>query len=83
MADYDEKDNSFLHDPNLKTDATKNTLSHDEIMAQAVLFMLAGYESTSMTLGYVAYNLAMHPECQKTLIEEIDSALESHVRFDV
>ncbi|KAM4631555.1 cytochrome P450 3A24-like [Discoglossus pictus] len=50
-------------------------LSDTEIMAQALTFILAGYESTSTTLMFVAYNLAMHPDVQSKLQEEIDTVL--------
>ena len=79
MADYDEKENKFADDPDMKTNSTKKTLTNEEIMAQAILFLLAGYETTATALGYIAYNLALYPDCQKKLIEEIDDRIEKHV----
>ena len=79
MADYDEKENKFADDPDMKTNSTKKTLTNEEIMAQAILFLLAGYETTATALGYIAYNLALYPDCQKKLIEEIDDGIEKHV----
>ena len=38
-----------------------------------VLFMLAGYETTSSTLTYCTYILAKHPEEQQKLFDEINS----------
>jgi cytochrome P450 len=38
-----------------------------------ILFMLAGYETTSSTLTYCSYILAKHPEEQHKLIDEINS----------
>ncbi|XP_038618781.1 cytochrome P450 3A24-like [Tachyglossus aculeatus] len=46
-----------------------------EISAQAIIFIFAGFETTSSTLNFVSYNLATHPEVQKKLQEEIDSIL--------
>ncbi|KAM8862585.1 cytochrome P450 3A27-like [Spinachia spinachia] len=47
-------------------------LTDSEILSQAVVFIFAGYETSSGTLGFLAYNLATHPDIQKTLQEEID-----------
>ncbi|CAF1547533.1 unnamed protein product [Didymodactylos carnosus] len=47
-------------------------LTHDEIIANVVLFMVAGYETTSTSLAYSTYILANHPDIQRKLQEEID-----------
>jgi cytochrome P450 family 3 subfamily A len=49
-----------------------------EILAQAILFLLAGYETTASTLTLITYNLACHPEIQEKLIEEVDKCIERH-----
>lgn len=52
-------------------------LSDDEIMAQSITFLLAGFETTGTTLSSTAYFLATHPDVQDKLIEEIDKADEA------
>ena len=49
-----------------------NRLSNEEIVAHAVTFLLAGYETTANTLSYTAYLLALHPDIQEKLQSEID-----------
>ena len=44
-----------------------------------MIFIFAGYETSSSTLGFVAYTLATHPEIQKILQEEIDETLPEKV----
>ena len=41
-------------------------------MGQVVIFLLAGYETTSTTLGFISYELALNPDVQKKLLDEID-----------
>ncbi|XP_061455417.1 cytochrome P450 3A9-like [Rhineura floridana] len=64
------------------SDQESNGLSHSykgltdtEILAQAFIFVFAGYEPTSNSLGYAAYLLATHPDVQQKLQDEIDTIL--------
>ncbi|XP_068135487.1 cytochrome P450 3A5-like isoform X2 [Hyperolius riggenbachi] len=50
-------------------------LTDEEIMAQSVVFIFAGFEPTSLLLCYLFYNLATHPDVQQKLQEEIDTYL--------
>ncbi|QDZ20218.1 cytochrome P450 [Chloropicon primus] len=51
---------------------TGDLLTQDEVKAQAILFLLAGYETTANTLAYAIYLLTQNKEAEKKLIEEID-----------
>lgn len=44
-----------------------------------MIFIFAGYETSSTTLGFIAYTLATHPHIQKTLQEEIDETFPEKV----
>ncbi|XP_054848337.1 cytochrome P450 3A9-like [Eublepharis macularius] len=50
-------------------------LTDVEILAQAIIFIFAGYEPSSNSLGYTAYLLATHPDVQQKLHDEIDTIL--------
>lgn len=52
-------------------------LSDDEITAQSVTFLIAGFETTGNTLSSTAYYLATYPEVQDRIIQEVDEALDS------
>jgi len=52
-------------------------LSENEILAQAIIFFLAGYETTASTLSFCTYELALNPDIQQKLYEEIMSSLNS------
>ncbi|KAG2179846.1 hypothetical protein INT43_003632 [Umbelopsis isabellina] len=48
-------------------------LTDHEIRDQLYVFFLAGFETSSNTLGWMAYELASHKECEQKLIDEVKS----------
>ena len=46
-------------------------LTNDEVTAQAMLFLLAGYETTATTLSFIMYHMAVYPEYQEKVYQEI------------
>lgn len=59
----------------------KMTLTNSEIISQAVIFLIAGFETTAINLGFISYNLAKNPLCQDKLCSEIDEILEKYVTY--
>ncbi|KAI7693639.1 hypothetical protein SSS_06904 [Sarcoptes scabiei] len=51
-------------------------LSEEEIVAQSMIFFLAGYETTATTLAHCFYELAMNQDVQQKLYNEIKSVLD-------
>lgn len=49
-----------------------------EAAAQALVFILAGFETTSTSLSFTFYELAVNPDVQATLQKEIDAVLDKH-----
>lgn len=54
----------------------------DEITGNILIFMIAGYETTSTALAYCTYILATKPEIQQKLINEITSSLDQQHHED-
>ncbi|EQB77918.1 cytochrome P450 3A7-like isoform 1 [Camelus ferus] len=54
-----------------------STLSDQEMAAQGITFLLAGYEPTADSISLLMYKLAVEPEVQQKLQEEIDAVLPS------
>lgn len=50
-------------------------LSDTEIMDQAIVFFLAGSETTAITLAWAVHLLARHPEVEHRLHAEVDAVL--------
>ena len=59
-------------------DKTKTKLTTAEIAADAVGFLLAGYETTSNALTFTTYLLGANPSVQERLANEIHAYLEDH-----
>ena len=61
-GEFDEKDAKLSHGIKKKRELDLTTLA-----ATALVLLFAGYDTTGITLGYVAYMLAVHPDVQAEL----------------
>ncbi|KAL4858882.1 Cytochrome P450 3A12 [Chlorella vulgaris] len=52
---------------------TGERLSDLDVCAQLFTFLLAGYETTSVALSFSLYLLALHPEHQQRVMQEVDA----------
>lgn len=62
----------------LASPSSTKRLSEIEAMAQCVLFFLAGQETTSSTVAFAAYLLALNPDVQEKLRKEVDDCIEAN-----
>ena len=55
---------------------SKHSLDELSVVATAFVLFIAGYDTTGMTLSFLAYEMSKNPEVQKKLQEEIDQAFD-------
>ena len=48
------------------------------LCANAFVILVAGYDTTGQTLGFVAYLLAKHPDIQERLRDEVDKGYDEN-----
>ena len=51
------------------------------MQANSFIMLTAGYETTSTTLGFAAHELAINPDIQKKLQQEIDENFPDKVEI--
>ncbi|ULU03595.1 hypothetical protein L3Y34_016818 [Caenorhabditis briggsae] len=79
-VEHFEEDNG---DFKKSTSYTNRQLTTDEIVGQCTVFLIAGFDTTALSLSYSTYLLATHPEVQKKLQEEVDRKCPgSGITFD-
>lgn len=55
-----------------KDETEGEKIDYDDIQAQCLTFLLAGYDTSSTTVAFVCYELALHTDVQDKLRDEID-----------
>uniref|UniRef100_A0A8D1V543 Cytochrome P450 3A n=1 Tax=Sus scrofa TaxID=9823 RepID=A0A8D1V543_PIG len=62
----------IINHQNYKEMDAHKVLFDEELVAQGITFIFAGYETTSTPLSFLMYKLATHPDIQEKLQKEID-----------
>lgn len=65
----------MINSQNSKEIDSHKALDDIEVVAQSIIILFAGYETTSSTLSFIMHLLATHPDVQQKLQEEIDTVL--------
>lgn len=86
-VEYREKNNVHRNDfmdlllqlknnSNSSSEQSSAKLTLNEISAQAFLFFLAGFETSSTLMSYALYELSLHQDIQQKLRDEIDNVFK-------
>ncbi|KAM6100856.1 ultra-long-chain fatty acid omega-hydroxylase [Pterocles gutturalis] len=67
----------------LTKDEDGNTLSDEDIAAEANTFMFAGHDTTASALAWLFYNLACHPHYQERCRQEVQELLKGRDTEDI
>jgi cytochrome P450 len=78
QVEKENEDNQFDNDRKLSHDKEGAKITEDEVVATALVFLVAGYDTTGMTLSFLAYAMSKNPKIQEKLHEEIDQAFEDN-----
>ncbi|XP_054570889.1 cytochrome P450 3A12 isoform X1 [Eptesicus fuscus] len=62
----------MINSQNSKEMDSHKAMSDLELVAQSIIFIFAGYETTSTSLSFFMYLMAIHPDVQQKLQEEIE-----------
>ena len=77
MLDHADEVDAAETAPKAKT--TKRKLTSKEILAQAILLLGGGGDTAVITLSFMAYQLAMNPEVQERVCDELDQVMAKNV----
>jgi len=75
--DQDENEDQYEADMKLIHKANGKDLDEMSLIGTAMVFLVAGYDTTGMTLSWICYELAKNPDLQRRLQEEVDAAYEA------
>merc|ERR1712172_383676 len=79
LKEEEEGENEDQYEADMKMTHKANGKDIDEMgfIGTAMVFLVAGYDTTGMTLSWICYELAKNPDLQRQLQEEVDAAYEA------
>lgn len=77
------KDHGFVQDNETDITDEANKLTLKEVVAQAFVFFIAAFETSSSTIALCLYEMAKNQHLQRTVQEEIDQAIRARESNEV
>merc|ERR1712213_287145 len=79
LKEEEQEENKDQYEADMKLAHKTNVKNLDEMsfIGTAMVFLVAGYDTTGMTLSWICYELAKNPDLQRRLQEEVDAAYEA------
>ncbi|GAB0096689.1 Cytochrome P450 [Sergentomyia squamirostris] len=74
--DYDKEGYAVVEETKVGEAINQAKLEEDDLTAQCLIFFLAGFDTSSTCMSFTAHELAVNPEVQKKLLEEVDATYE-------
>lgn len=75
-ASKDDIGFATIKDSDIDKRKVQRNWTDNELMAQAFIFFLAGFDTVATAGSFIAYELALNPDCQEKLREEIGQAVK-------
>ena len=72
--EQEEAEEQYEKDMKLTHMANGKDLDEMSFIGTAMVFLVAGYDTTGMTLSWICYELAKNPDLQRRLQEELEQA---------
>ncbi|CAG2112261.1 unnamed protein product [Medioppia subpectinata] len=78
----DGEEESGIEKKILNIKASNKFITEDEMIAQGFIFFAAGNVTANNTMAFCSYELALNPEVQQKLYEEVMSSLDTNGEID-
>ena len=75
QGDFIDRLRMMIHKIRESGESKLEGLDEEMVVAQGIIFLAAGFETTANTLGSLTYILAKHPEIQQRCVEEIEEVI--------
>ena len=75
QGDFIDRLRMIIHKIRTTGTASVDGVTEDMVVAQGIVFLVAGFETTSNTMSTLTYVFAKHPEIQQRCFEEIQETI--------